>query len=132
MAPSIEYPSRVNYHARRMHFSGHHSLGLNLHPALCENHAVESARDYHALPFDLPLDFCVLAEDYRLLRNDISLDMPVDPERPRQRQGAFQRHTLVNEPGPFFASPVFRSTRPLPSHKMYLPGTSRCCCKCIL
>src|SRR3974390_1293037 len=77
----------------------------------------------HAVPFNLPFDLCVFAENHRLLGDDISLHVPVNAEGPSQGQRPFQRDTLINESSPFLMRSVFRCTRPLPSHE-YSPNAN--------
>src|ERR1700757_5082351 len=98
-----------------MNFSRDDALGLNLHSAPRKNHAVEVSRDHHPVPFDLSLNFCIFAENYGLLGNNISLNVTVDTKRSCERQGALKRYTLINESCPLFTATIFRRTRPLPS-----------------
>src|SRR6516164_6166268 len=101
-----------------MNFSGYDALRFNLNTSLGKNHSIETARDNHAIPFDLPFDFCLFSEDHRLLGDDVSLDVPVDAERSFNGQRSFKRHPLINEPGPLLARSVLRCCGPLPSHEI--------------
>ena len=108
MAASIEDSPWVDNQARRVNLSSDHAFGLNLHTAPRKNHPVEVSRDNHPVSLDLPLNLCIFAQDNGLFGNDISLHVPVDAKRPRKRQRAFQRHTLIDESCPLFAVPIFR------------------------
>ena len=81
MASAIKDAARIDDHAWRVNFSRHNTLGLDLHSPLCENHSVKAAGDYHAIAFDLTFDFCALAKNYSLFRDDVSLYVAVDAER---------------------------------------------------
>src|SRR5258708_36658007 len=105
---AVKDSPRVNDQTGRMHLTRDYALGLSVHVAACKNRAVEMSRDHHAVPFDLSLDFCILAQDNGLLRNDVSLDVAVDAKRTRKRQSAFERHTLINESCPLFTAAIFR------------------------
>src|SRR5262249_9794750 len=118
VAAAVENSSRINHHARRVHLPGDHALGLNLDPALRENHAVEAARNHHAVPFDLPFDFCAVAENHGLLGNDVASDVAIDAERALDREGAFEGHALIDESCPLFTgcAVAFAAAGPLPCH----------------
>src|SRR5215469_12570407 len=118
VAASVENSSGVNHHTGRMYFSRDDALGLNLDAAFRENHAVKAAGNDHAVSFDLTLDFCAVAENDRLLGNDISLHVAIDAERALDRQRSFETYALINESGPLFAvrTVVFPAARPLPRH----------------
>src|SRR5271169_468692 len=117
VASSIKDATRIDHHARRVHFARDHALRLNLYPALREDHSVEAARDDHAVPFNLSLDLGVFSEHDGLLGNNVSLHVSVNAECPGQRQRAFERNALIDETGPLFAETVFRCAWPLPCHE---------------
>src|SRR5208282_1855252 len=117
MATPVKNSARVDHHTRRMYLPGHHSLRLNLHAPLGEDYPIEPPRDHHPVPFYLAFNLGVLSKHDRLLRNNIAFHMPVNPKRSGECQRAFQRYSLVDEPGPFFARAILRRARPLPSHE---------------
>src|SRR6516225_9525547 len=98
-----------------MNFSGYDALWFNLNTSLGKNHSIETARDNHAIPFDLPFDFCLLSEDHRLLGDDVSLDVPVNAEHSFNRQPSFKRAPLIEEPRPLLTRSVPRRCDQLPS-----------------
>src|SRR5262245_25002003 len=104
MAAAIENPARIDDQAWRMDFAGDHPLGLNLHAALRENHAVVTPRDDHTIAFDLPFNLGVLTKDQCLLRNNITLDVTVDTERSGELQGPFEGYALIDKSCPLFAA----------------------------
>jgi len=117
VTPTIEDAARIDYHARGVNFAGDNTLGFNLNAAFCKNHAVEPARDHHAVAFDLSLDFGPFAEDDRLLRDDVSFDVAVNSERPCDGKRALQGHALIDKTCPLFvASALCRCSWPLPRH----------------
>src|ERR1700680_2945508 len=118
MASPIKNPARINYHARRMHFSGNHALRLNLHSPLSKNHAIESPRDYHLVAFNLPFHFCAFAQYYCVLRNNIALHNSVNAKSSAYLQRTFQRHSLIDKSGPFFGDVVTRCAGPFPGHEI--------------
>ena len=81
MAASIKNPARIDHHARRMHFAGDHTFSFNLNPAFGENDAIKSARDHHAVAFDLTLNLRSLAENDGLFRNNVAFHVSVNAER---------------------------------------------------
>src|SRR6202043_1364103 len=83
---------------------------------LCKNHTVEAAGDHHAVSFDLSLDLGAFPENHGLFGNDIALDVAVDAERSSDRQGALERHALIDKSSPLFAVAIFPGAGPLPSH----------------
>src|ERR1700756_1845681 len=107
-----------------MHFPRHHTLRLNLDSTLREYHSIEAPGNHHAISFDLPFHFRVLAEYDRLLRNNISLHVSVDTERSLQREGAFEQHSLINESCPLFTQTILRRAGPFPCHERILPKGS--------
>src|ERR1700736_1265383 len=106
MAMAVENPTRVDDHAGCVHFAGYHTLGLNFHASFCKNHSIKTSRDHHAIPFNLPFDFCVLAEDHRLFGNNIALNVSVDSKRSADLQRAFNDHALVDKTSPLLAAAV--------------------------
>ena len=80
-----------------MHFAGDHTLGFNLNSALGKNNAVKTARDDHAVAFDLALNFGSLAENDGLLRDNVALYVPVNTKRAFELERTFQCHALVDE-----------------------------------
>lgn len=117
MATAVENPSRIDDKAGRMDFAGDDALGLNLHAAFGEDDAIITARNNHAVPFDLAFDFGVFAEDQRLLGDDVSLHVAVDAERASHSERALHCDALIDETCPLFAIAVAAGSRPLPSHK---------------
>jgi len=103
VAASIKDSAGIDDHAGRVDFSGDYALGLNLDSTFCENYAVEAPGDDHTVAFDLAFDFGGIAEDYGLLRDDISFDVAVDAERSRNLERAFQRYALIDKSSPLFA-----------------------------
>jgi len=103
VAASIEDSAGVDDHAGRVNFSGDYAFGLNLDSAFGKDYAVEAPGDHHAVAFDLTFDFGGIAEDYRLLGDDISFDVAVDAERSRNLKRAFQCYALIDESSPLFA-----------------------------
>src|SRR5580704_17452230 len=106
MASTVKDPARVNYHARRMDFTGHDAFCLNLDPALRENHSVKAPRDDHAVSFDLSFHFCAFPEDHGLFGDDVAAHIAVNTKRAGELQCAFEGHTLVNKAGPLFAHAI--------------------------
>src|SRR6516164_556527 len=117
VATTIENSSRIDHHARRVNFAGHDALRLDLDAPFGKDHSVKAARNHHAISFDLTLDLSALSKDHRLLRDNVSLDVPVDAERPFDIQGSFKRYALVYESCPLLDS-VSGGCRPLPSHEV--------------
>ena len=107
MAAAIKNPAGVDYHARRMHFARHNSLGLDLDSAARENHPIKMPGNDHAVPFNLSFNLRVLPEDHRLLGDDGALHVPINAKGPGQRQRSFERYALINESGPLFVQSVF-------------------------
>src|SRR6202008_3453665 len=97
-------------------FTGDDALGLNLHPALGEDHAIVAASDDHFVAFDLAFDLGVFTEDQRLLRNDVAFHGAVHAERSFDRDGAFERNALINESCPLFVTAAAGAAGPLPRH----------------
>jgi hypothetical protein len=89
-----------------MYFAGYHAPRLNLDPALRKYNSVKSAGDDHAIAFDLSFDFGAFSEDHGLLGNNISLDVAVNAKSSFELEGAFQRHTLVDETRPLFIGAI--------------------------
>src|SRR5271154_4236504 len=100
MAAAVENSARGDNHTRGMHFARDDAFGLNLHAAFGKNHAVESAGNDHAIAFDLPLDLGALAENHRLLGDDIALHVAVDAERSLDLQRPFHGDALIDEACP--------------------------------
>jgi len=59
-----------------MDLAGHDTLWLNFNAALGEDDSVVSARNHDAVPFNLPFDFGVFAEDQGLLGDDVPFTFP--------------------------------------------------------
>src|ERR1700730_18296512 len=118
VASPIKNSSRINHHARRMHFPSDHALRLNLHAALSENHSVKSPCDYHPIAFNLPFNLRAFAQYYRVLRNDIALHDSVNAKCSGDLQRAFQRHPLINKSGPLFRDVITRCAGPFPGHEI--------------
>ena len=116
MAAAVEDSTRIDDHAGRVNFPSHDSLGLDLHAAFCENHAIEAARDYHAVALDLSFNLSAFAKDDGLFRNDVAFHVTVDAKGPFYRQRAFEHYALVDESRPFFAGAILRTCGPLPCH----------------
>ena len=116
MAAAVEYSAGINDHARRVNLSRYHTFYLDLHAAFCENHAVKSARDHHAIAFDLSFDFGAFSKNHRLLGDDVAFHVAINAERAGDRQRAFQRHALIDESCPLFTCAIFGRAGPLPSH----------------
>ena len=106
MAAPVENSAGINHHAWRVHFAGYHAPRLNLYPALRKYHSVKSAGDYHAIALDLSLDFGALSEYDGLLGDDISLDVAVNAKSSLKLEGAFERHSLVDETCPLFIGAI--------------------------
>src|SRR4029077_12472252 len=124
MASPIKNPARINHHARRMYFASDHALRLNFHAPFRENYAVKSPCDDHAIPFNLPFNFCLFAQYHRVLRNNIALHNSVNAKRSGDLERAFQRHPLIYKPGPFFGNVVTRCAGPFPGHESPLDRDS--------
>src|SRR5262245_26503024 len=92
VAAAVENSSGINHHARRVHFSGDHALGLNLNAALRENHAVEATGNHYAVSFDLSFDLCAVAEHHGLLGNNVAFHVAVNTECALDRKRAFEGH----------------------------------------
>src|SRR5882724_3124519 len=99
-----------------MDLAGHDTLWLNFNAALGEDDSVVSARNHDAVPFNLPFDFGVFAEDQGLLGDDVALHVSVNAEGARHGQRAFHRDALINKSCPLFPAATLRWSRPLPSH----------------
>jgi len=106
VAAAIKNSARVNDHAGGVYFAGNHAFGLNLHAALGKDHAVKSARDHHAVAFNLSLDLGAFAENYRLFGDDISFDGAVDAESSFELERTLERHALINETRPLFGGAI--------------------------
>ena len=108
MATSVKDSTRINDHAGRVNFSGDHALRLNFHASAGKDYPIEVSRDDDSVALNLSLYFCILTQDNSLLGNYISLNVTVDAERSCQRQGSFERNSLINESCPLFASATLR------------------------
>src|SRR5713226_5480646 len=80
VAATVKDASWVDHHARRVNFAGNYSLGFNLNTALGKDYPVKAPGYHHAIAFDLPLDFGALAENDRLLRNDVPFNVAINAE----------------------------------------------------
>jgi hypothetical protein len=116
VAATVEDSSGIDHHAGRMNLAGDYALRFDLDASFGKDHTVKAARDHDAITFDLALDFGALSEDHRLIGDDVSLDVPIDAERPFDGQRSFERYALVDESCPLFDA-VFCGRRPLPSHE---------------
>ncbi len=106
VAPAIENPTWIDDHARGVNFTRNHALGLNFNAASGEDDAIETPRDYDAIPFNLTFDFRIFPEDHGLFGDDVSLDVSIDAERSREGQRTFERYSLINKAGPFFTGSI--------------------------
>jgi len=108
VASPIKNAARVNHQARRMNFSRHNALSLNLDAAFSENHAVVAACNYNAVAFNLTFDLGILAKDQSLFGNDVSFHVSINAKRARHGQRAFHRDALVDKTSPLFAASALR------------------------
>ncbi len=77
----IENPSWLNHQARCVDFTCNDSPGLDLYASLGKDNAVKAARNNDVIPFDLPLDPSLLAQDQAVCGDDVALDAGVQTER---------------------------------------------------
>src|SRR5215469_1811381 len=109
-----------------MNFASDHALRLNLHAALREDDAIETAGNHNAISFDLPFDFRAVSEHHGLLRDNVAPHVSVNPERAFDRQRSFKRNALIDEASPLFASSaILCGGAPLPSHLKIPPNLWR-------
>ena len=106
MAAAIEDSARVNDHARGVNLPSNHALGLNLHAPFGKDHAIESAGNHDAVSFNLSLDLGAFPEDYRLLGDDIALDVAVDAKSSLELERALECHALIDEARPLFTRAI--------------------------
>ena len=102
MATPIKNPAGIDYHARRVNFSGDHALGFNLHAALGKNYTVEAPGNHHTIAFNLPLDFRAVPQNHGLFRNDVAFHISIDTERSADRKRSFEGYALIDESCPLF------------------------------
>ncbi len=106
MAAAVKNPTRIDDHARGVHFTGDDALCFNLDSTLGKNHTVKPPSDNHAIAFDLSFDPSAFTENHSLFGDDVSLDATVDAECALKLERALQRNALVNETRPLFAATV--------------------------
>jgi hypothetical protein len=106
VAAAIEDSARVNDHTGGVNFASNHALGLNLHAAFGKDHTIESAGNHYAIAFNLSLDLGAFPENYRLLGDDIALDVAVDAESSFELERTLERHALINETRPLFTDAI--------------------------
>lgn len=107
MAATVKNSAGVDDHAGRVDLTGDDSLGLNLDAAFGKDDAVKSAGDDNVIAFDLAFYLGAFAEDYRLLGNNIALNVAVNAERAFDLQRPFHGDALIDETCPVFACAVF-------------------------
>src|SRR5271154_1748884 len=117
MASTVEYSARVNHHAGRMNLASDHTFCLNLHATLGKNHAIETTRNYHVVPFDLSFNLRAFAKNNRLLGDDITLHVSVNTEGALNLQRAFNCDALIDEACPLVTRATLSAARPSPCHK---------------
>src|SRR6516225_463360 len=118
VATTIENSSRIDHHARRVNFAGHDALRLDLDAPFGKDHSVKAARNHHAISFDLTFDLSALSKDHRLLGDNASLDVPINPQRPIDLHASYNSHASVYESYQLHHS-VSRCCRRLPSHQVH-------------
>src|SRR6266849_8983661 len=99
-----------------MNFTRNNAFCLNLNASFREDHTIESARNHHAIPFNLSLNLRAFTQDDRLLRDDVAFHIAVDAERARNGKCSLQGYALIDEPGPLFADSALCCAGPLPRH----------------
>ena len=80
-----------------MDFARDHAFGLNFHPALGEDDAVEFPGNHHVIAFDLPFHARPFAQDQAVAGNHVSLHLRVDAKYAGSFQRALKPHALVEE-----------------------------------
>jgi len=118
MAAAVEDSAWINHHAGRMNFPRHDALDLDFDAALGKDDAVEASGDHHAVALDLPLDLGTFAENYRLLGDDVALQVAVNSKRAGDGKCTFKTNALVDESCPLFTDATFCRLRPFPCHEI--------------
>ena len=101
MAAAVEDAAGLDNQTWRMDFTADDALGLNFHAPLGENYSVKSARDDYLIAFDLAFDFGALAENERLVAEDVAFYLGFDAQRSRKLERAFKADSPIEKSGPF-------------------------------
>src|SRR4029077_1806165 len=104
VAAAIEDTPWINYHARGMNLSGNDAFRFNLNTPFGKNNTIEAPGNHYAVALNLSLDLRAFAQDDRLLRDDVSLDVAVNAKRTCDCERALKGHPLIDETCPLFAA----------------------------
>lgn len=100
MAAPIENPAGLNHHARGMNLTGDYSLGLNLYPALRENHSVKPAGDDYLIALDLAFNLRAFTQDKSLVAEDVAFYLRFDSQCAGKLQRALKADGPIQKAGP--------------------------------
>ena len=84
-----------------MDFARDDALGLDFHPALGKDDAIEFPGNHHVIAFDLPFHSRTFAQDQAMGGNHVSLYMRVDAKYAGGLEGPLKAHAFVEEAGKF-------------------------------
>jgi len=115
VATPVKDTARFNEEAGRVNLAGDYTFRLNFHATLRKDDPVKSSGYDHLISFNLTLGVGLLAEQEPGARNDVPLDLGLQPECARQFESTLQADTLVEKAHPLFRTRLFVApSRPLP------------------